>query len=390
MKLYFTVSLCQRSGYKRLQCQPAERQGTLRVRCYGDYVVRVSLALDDRSFVDDSPMLDWDNNPSPLTLHKDNGNWHVSVNGKTRFSVDENIFAPMVTLSKDTHIHFQNTDHFEEPIRDALPALSLQRADGTVTVGFSVKIAPDEHFCGTGERFDRLDLYGRQFDLINDDARGTNNARTYKNIPFCMSSRNYGIFVHSSAKMRLDIGSHSRQSLQWLANDDHMDVFFIGGDDLPETLYRYRQITGFPQMPPVWSFGVWMSRMTYRTDSEVSAIASRLREEQYPMDVLHVDTGWFEEDWICDWRFSKTNFPDPSDFFQRMRALGFRITLWQYPYINREIDLFPIALENGYIGKPSTDHEDDSGGDSAGSQSWGDTLDFTNPDAITMVSGLIT
>ena len=388
-EVIFTVRLCQRSGHKKLQCQPTDRQGILRVRCYGDYIVRVSLALDDRPFEDDSPMLDWDNSPSPLALHNDNGSWHVTVNGKTRFTVHENIFAPIVILGQDTCIHFQNTDHFEEPIRDALPGLSLHRADGTVTVGFSVKIAPDEHFCGTGERFDRLDLYGRQFDLINDDARGTNNARTYKNIPFCMSSRHYGIFVHSSAKMRLDIGSHSKQSLQWLTNDDHMDVFFIGGHDLPEILYRYRQITGFPQMPPVWSFGVWMSRMTYRADSEVSAIASRLRDEQYPMDVLHVDTGWFEEDWICDWRFSKTNFPDPPDFFQRMRVLGFRVTLWQYPYINREIDLFPIALENGYIGKPSSDHEDSSGGDSAGSQSWGDTIDFTNPDAIIWYQGLL-
>jgi alpha-D-xyloside xylohydrolase len=157
-------------------------------------------------------------------------------------------------------------------------------------------------------------------------------------------------------------------------------MFFIGGGTPERVLFNYRSITGFPKMPPVWSFGAWMSRMTYHSDNEVSDIAARLRKEQYPFDVLHLDTGWFAQEWKCDWTFSNERFPDPPDFFRRMREQGFRVSLWQYPYINRDLPLARTALEKGFVGKPT---------DSTSGVGMGYTIDFTNPAAVAWYQGML-
>ena len=323
----------------------------IRVRLYGPQVVRMLISRTNRPSADESPMLEWSPGMEKTRglLSKDESGWVVSSDRMARLKTGTGNFAPVVSPDGMVNIEFQGQDHFvvARGEWDSFAALFLDRARGPATTGISLYLHPGEHFCGTGERFDRIDLFGRQIDLVNVDALGVNNDRAYKNIPFLMSSRRYGLFAHSTVRMRLDIGHHSTRAVQWLLEDDALDIFFIGGGTPERVLFNYRSITGFPKMPPVWSFGPWMSRMTYHSDKEVSGIAARLRKEQYPCDVLHLDTGWFAQEWKCDWTFSKERFPDPPDFFRRMREQGFRVSLWQYPYVNRDLPLGKFALERG-------------------------------------------
>lgn len=356
----------------------------IRVRLYGDQVVRMLISRSNRPLADESPMLEWSPamKKTPARLSKDENGWVVASNAVARFKTGSGDFAPVISPDGTVNLEFQGQDHFVETRGewDSFAALFLDRAGGPATTGISLYLHPGEHFCGSGERFDRIDLFGRQIDLVNVDALGVNNDRAYKNIPFLMSSRRYGLFAHSSARMRLDIGHHSTRALQWLLQDDALDMFFIGGVTPERVLFNYRSITGFPKMPPVWSFGAWMSRMTYYSDKEVSGIAARLRREQYPFDVLHLDTGWFAQEWKCDWIFSKERFPDPPDFFRRMREQGFRVSLWQYPYINRDLPLAKLALERAFVGRPT---------DPTTGVDLGYTIDFTNPAAVAWYQGML-
>jgi alpha-glucosidase (family GH31 glycosyl hydrolase) len=100
----------------------------------------------------------------------------------------------------------------------------------------------------------------------------------------------------------------SRSVNQAMIEDGLVDLFVIGGRNIERILYNYRLLTGFPHDVPLWSYGIWMGRMTYFTAEETRQVAARLREESFPCDVIHVDTGWFDQDWICDtprpWRIS--------------------------------------------------------------------------------------
>ena len=213
--------------------------------------------------------------------------------------------APFITFYPDgdeTKGIALSDDHFSPPRYDALP-LGYVTTPQAERATISFKCAPDECFVGTGERFRKMDLSGQTFQLKNQDGQGVNNRRCYKNIPFYMSSRMYGCFYHTSDYCKLSLADHSTRSVQFMCDRATLDVFLIGGQSPEEILRSYRMLTGFPQMPPLWSFGIWMSRMTYFSADEVNDICDRLRSEHYPCDVIHLDTGWFRTDWLCEWKF---------------------------------------------------------------------------------------
>jgi len=251
---------------------------------------------------------------------------------------------------------------------------------------FSFTARSDEHFMGTGERFHSFDLRGRTVTLENTDALGVNNRRAYKNIPFYLSSEGYGLFIHNSAHIRLSFADISTRSVQGLIEDDELDLFLIGGGTPEKVLHRYRQLTGFPGTLPLWSYGTWMSRMTYFSDEEITGIFTRMREENYPCDVIHIDTGWFARDWVCEWTFSEERFPDPAEFMKRMNGMGYRISLWQTPNIGEGNRLLELAREKRYLAPVM---EAPSSASDFSGQDYGGQIDFTNPEAVTWYKGML-
>lgn len=138
-------------------------------------------------------------------------------------------------------------------------------------------------------------------------------------------------------------------------------------------------------MPPLWSFGIWMSRMTYFSADEVDDICDRLRREHYPCDVIHLDTGWFRTDWLCEWKFNPERFPDPKGFVKRLKDNGFRVSLWQLPYVAAGAEQLAEAKANHYISTPevSSSAADNAGGASNFSAlDYAGTIDFTYDKAV--------
>ena len=332
----------------------------------------------------------------------------IAVNGKKVATIDLNAPvldhwsdllpapqpAPFITFYPDgdqTKGIALSDDHFSPPRYDALP-LGFCSVGGSATptnqannerATISFKCTLDECFVGTGERFRKMDLSGQTFQLKNQDGQGVNNRRCYKNIPFYMSSRMYGCFYHTSDYCKLSLADHSTRSVQFLNDHATLDVFLIGGNTPEKILRSYRMLTGFPQMPPKWSFGIWMSRMTYFSADEVNEICDRLRQEHYPCDVIHLDTGWFRTDWLCEWRFNPERFPDPEGFVQHLKKNGFKVSLWQLPYVAQGAEQLEEAKKNRYISMPTKEEDTSTGGASNFSAlDYAGTIDFTYPEAV--------
>lgn len=379
----------------------------LRLRAYGDKIVRLFTTMIGDEMKDESVMLEMDKalSHSPLHIEKADGLYIIKdVAGVMRASVDTTPYvtdiwsdllpAPQPTIrltvypdgNAEKGIELSD-DHFSPPRYDALP-IGFCMTDGKpdrATVSF--KCEAEECFVGTGERFRKMDLSGQTFFLKNQDGQGVNNRRAYKNIPFYMSSRMYGAFFHTSDYCRLSLADHSTRSVQFRNDFATIDTFFIGGDTPERILYGYRQLTGFPPMLPLWSFGVWMSRMTYFSADEVEEICGRLRKEQYPCDVIHLDTGWFRTDWLCEWKFNPERFPAPEAFIRRLADNGYKISLWQLPYIAKGAEQIVEAQENNYIG-PLTKQQA-SEGSNFSTLDYAGTIDFTYPAAYKWYQGLL-
>lgn len=198
---------------------------------------------------------------------------------------------------------------------------------------------PSEAIYGFGEKFIRLNKVGQTIDLDMNDGRGVTTPRTYKNIPFFMSTRGYGVFFNHSSLMSFWVGSMSAVDIQAAAEDDFLDYYIMTGS-LKEILGQYTDITGKGSVPPKWSFGYWQSKISYTSAEETLAIADELRKHEIPCDVIHLDTHWFEKDWLCDLTFDKERFPDPADYIRRLADMGFNLSLWQLPYLIEGTPIF--------------------------------------------------
>ena len=368
------------------------------IRAYEPNIVRLFTTMSGDEMVESDDMLQFTSEVKRQALRLV-GCDIIAANGKKIATIDltEPIIdhwsdlqpapqpAPFITFYPDGDEKkgvALSDDHFSPPRYDALPLGFVSRgatsAYVTERATISFKCEPDECFVGTGERFRKMDLSGQTFQLKNQDGQGVNNRRCYKNIPFYMSSRMYGAFYHTSDYCKLSLADHSTRSVQFLNDHATLDVFLMGGQTPEEILKSYRMLTGFPQMPPLWSFGIWMSRMTYFSADEVNEICDRLRNEHYPCDVIHLDTGWFRTDWLCEWKFNPERFPDPKAFIKRLADNGYKVSLWQLPYIASGAEQIEEAKTNKYISQPTKEEDSSTGGASNFSAlDYAGTIDFT-------------
>jgi alpha-D-xyloside xylohydrolase len=287
---------------------------------------------------------------------KPNASWrHERVAGGHRYT---SAYGSVTVTEKPWHLEFrdasgrlltrsQHTTDYANTLVPALPFSFIRRSsDFSRSVGAVFSLAAGEKLFGCGESFTRLDKRGQRVILWTNDANGVENERMYKPVPFFMSSRGYAMFAHTSAPATFDMGASYHGSNALLLGDDELDLFVFLGSPR-QVLEEYTALTGRAPMPPLWSFGLWMSRISYFSEEEVRGVAAKLRANRIPSDVIHLDTGWFETDWRCDYEFSKTRFKDAGKMIADLTRDGFRISLWQLPYFVPKNRLFPEILAKG-------------------------------------------
>ncbi len=215
---------------------------------------------------------------------------------------------------------------------------------------WSWSLTPDEHLYGLGEHFTPLDHRGEQITLWDTDAWGTTSQSSYKYVPFLQSSRGYGFFFHTSTAVTVQAGTPSMRSALACVHAPTLDLFIVFGNTPKEVLREYTLLTGRATMPPRWAFGVWLSRCRYQTRAEVEEVANRARAEDVPCDVLHIDPAWLERPGLsCDFVSSEQAFPDLAGMMQALGKQGFKISLWELPYVTSQSRHYQEAAQAGYF-----------------------------------------
>ena len=243
-------------------------------------------------------------------------------------------------------------------------------------IAATFELQHDEKIFGCGESFTRFNKRGQRVLVSTRDGMGTQNEYMYKPIPFFLSSNGYGMFVHTSAPLTFDFGKTFDAHNVIYSGDENLDIFLFIGEP-KDILSEYTAITGRSPVPPLWSFGFWMSRITYNSEDQVRQVAEQLRKHQVPADVIHLDTGWFETDWRSDYRFSTSRFRDPTKMIADLKDQGFHVSLWQYTYFTSKNDLWKEVVGKGY-------HVRNEGGELPFEDA---TLDMSNPEAVKWYQG---
>ena len=228
-----------------------------------------------------------------------------------------------------------------------LPFSFIKRgSDNSRSVNPVLLLSPGERIYGCGESFTSLNKVGQKVHLSVTDPQGPETDGQYKPVPFFFSNRGYGVFMHTSAPVTCDFGASYIGADRLFMADEQLDLFVFFGSP-KEILYEYTAITGRSPMLPLWSFGTWMSRITYFSQQEGLEIARQLRANRIPSDVIHFDTGWFGVDWQCDYQFAKDRFENPEKMLRQLAKDGFHTCLWQLPYFTPKNRFFPEIIDRG-------------------------------------------
>lgn len=241
-----------------------------------------------------------------------------------------------------------------------------------------LSISVGELVYGLGERFSAFVKNGQSVDIWNEDG-GTSTEQSYKNIPFYLSNKGYGVFVNHPEKVSFEVATEMVTKVEFSVPGENLDYFLINGPTMKEVLMRYTDITGKPALPAPWTFGLWLSTSftTNYDEKTVNSFVDGMIERGIPLSVFHFDCFWMKDFHWCDFTWDERVFPDPEGMLKRLKEKGLKICVWINSYVGQESSLFEEGVKGGYFLKRAN-------GDVWQWDMWQPGLaivDFTNPAA---------
>ncbi|MCM1261763.1 MAG: alpha-xylosidase [Butyrivibrio sp.] len=274
-----------------------------------------------------------------LKIGKKNWYMHYCINGKVITQSQPKDLALMKTAWKGNDYYDRDGDMNDTYIRQQL----------SIGVG--------ELLYGTGERFTPFVKNGQTVEIYNEDG-GTSTEQSYKNIPFYISNRGYGVLVNHPEKVSFEFATENVTKTAFSVKGGSLDYFFIGGANMKEVLTRYTDLSGKPSLPAPWTFGLWLSTSftTNYDEATVMSFIDGMLERGIPLRTFHFDCFWMKAFHWTDFVWDSEVFPDPAGLLQRIKAKGLNICVWINPYIGQESVMFKEGMENDYfIKRPNGD-----------------------------------
>lgn len=278
---------------------------------------------------------------------------------KVPYSIEENedeiIFSSGKTSARINKIGPWGVQYFYNGIKlteSAFKSMAhiTNTKDQSTYLREELSLGVGEYIYGLGERFTPFVKNGQTVDIWNEDG-GTASEQAYKNIPFYVSNKGYGVFVNHPEKVSFEVASEKVSKVQFSVKGESLQYFIFGSDSIKNTITNYTTLTGKPAIPPAWSFGLWLSTsFTTNYDEEtVNRFVDGMKERDIPLSVFHYDCFWMEAFHWTDFEWDKKMFPDPEGMLKRLKDKGLRICVWINPYISQESKLFNEAVEKGYL-----------------------------------------
>ncbi|KAL0947518.1 hypothetical protein HGRIS_013617 [Hohenbuehelia grisea] len=263
-----------------------------------------------------------------------------------------------ISTSKDTlltKLGWRSVGYMKVGANDGHANLALVDPDkGQRWFTMQFQLSVGEKIYGLGERFGPFVKNGQTVEMWNEDG-GTSSELTYKNIPFYLSSRGYGIFVACPGFVSFEVQSERTTRVNIAVPYESLSVYLIHGPSPAQIIERYTFLTGRPALPPPWTFGLWLSTSftTSYDETTVNKFLTGMDERNIPVGTFHFDCFWMKGFHWCDFEFDEKYFPDARAQLKRMKDKGYKICVWINSYIAQESKIFDEGVQNGYFIKKS-------------------------------------
>ncbi|MEU7784712.1 TIM-barrel domain-containing protein [Amycolatopsis sp. NPDC049159] len=299
------------------------RHEVLRVEPWGDGSLRVRAGR--HRILDDVPGALLPAKPSAATATADGRTGRV-VNGALTAIVE----LADTDTGIDAQLRFVRTDTGEELLSEQRAhfwwpgaRLFMPSRNGYGRLEQRFAAYDDERVYGLGQHtHGRLDQKGLVLDLVQRNAEVS--------VPFLLSSRGYGFLWNSPAVGRVELAANGTR---WVADDARqLDYWITTGDGPRRILSHYADATGHAPMLPEWAAGFWQSKLRYRTQDELLAVAREYHARGLPLSVIVAD--FFHWTHLGDWRFDPAEWPDPAGMIRELDDLGVKLMVSVWPSVS--------------------------------------------------------
>lgn len=227
---------------------------------------------------------------------------------------------------------------------------------GGNTVKMSKITQNAESYYGMGDKATHSNLKGKRVHNWCTDqyAYGKDQDPLYKAVPFyCGLHKNiaYGIFFDNTFKTHFDFAHERRNVTSFWADGGEMNYYFFYGPEMSKVIKAYTNLTGTPELPPMWAMGYHQSKWSYFPESNVKALAKQFRDLKIPCDALYLDIDYMDGFRCFTW--DKKKFPDPKRMITELNEDGFKTVVMIDPgiKIDKEYSVYQEAMENDYFCK---------------------------------------
>ena len=227
---------------------------------------------------------------------------------------------------------------------------------GGNTVKMSKITQTGESFYGMGDKATHSNLKGkRMHNWVTDQyAYGKDQDPLYKAIPFFIGlhkGRSYGIYFDNSFKTHFDFAHERRNTTSFWADGGDLNYYFFYGPEMSKVVSAYSNLTGTPELPPMWALGYHQSKWSYYPESNVKEITKKFRDLNIPCDAIYLDIDYMEGFRCFTW--SEEYFPDPKRMVKELADDGFKTIVIIDPGIKIDMDysVFKEGLDKDYFCK---------------------------------------
>jgi len=225
---------------------------------------------------------------------------------------------------------------------------------GGNTVKMSKITQIGESFYGMGDKATHSNLKGKRVEnwVTDQYAFGKDQDPLYKAIPFYTGlhkGKAYGIFFDNSFKTHFDFAHERRNTTSFWADGGELNYYFFYGPEMSKVVSAYSNLTGTPELPPMWALGYHQSKWSYYPESNVKEIAKGFRDHNIPCDAIYLDIDYMDGFRCFTW--DKKLFPDPKRMIRELEEDGFKTVVMIDPGIkvDRKYSIYQEALEKGYF-----------------------------------------
>ena len=219
------------------------------------------------------------------------------------------------------------------------------------------KYAKDgECYYGLGDKATQMNLKGKRVENFATDqyAYQKDQEPLYKVVPFYIGLHNkqsYGIFFDNTFRTFFDFCQERRNVTSFWAEGGEMNYYFVYGPQMQDVVTTYTDLTGKPELPPLWVLGYHQCKWSYYPESKVKEITSKFRQLHIPCDAIYLDIDYMDGFRCFTW--NKNYFPDPKRMVSELAEDGFKTIVIIDPGIKIDKDywVYKEALEKDYFCK---------------------------------------